>query len=68
MTEEHSPTYDEPEQDIAGTAIDTSVPHSPGSTTTGWAGRTTRGGPGTGERTWRPTRTWYTQSEPTAPS
>ena len=28
MTEEHSPTYDEPEQDIAGTAIDTTVPHS----------------------------------------
>ena len=28
MTEEHSPTRDEPEQAIAGTAIDTSVPHS----------------------------------------
>ena len=28
MTEEHSPTYSEPEQRIAGTAIDTTVPHS----------------------------------------
>ena len=28
MTEEHSPTHGEPEQQIAGTAIDTTVPHS----------------------------------------
>ena len=28
MTEEHSPTYSDPEQRIAGTAIDTTVPHS----------------------------------------
>jgi hypothetical protein len=28
VTEEHSPTQDEPEQAIAGTAIDTTVPHS----------------------------------------
>jgi len=28
VTEEHSPTYSDPEQRIAGTAIDTTVPHS----------------------------------------